>query len=308
MDPITIFLASSAELEADRREFEILIGRSDSNKYQLKLVIWEDFLDVMARTRLQDKYNEKIRSCDIFVLLFFTKVGRYTDEEFTIAHTQFLETGRPRLFIFIKEEPVRLTDLDKEDVLSFYHFREKLEQLGHWPSKYKNIEDLKFQFITQLDKLLGEGPIRQTDLASDLRAGIDEEIAICRTNNIYLYTPFLMRALLRQKNSHTAACLNATRNGYAQLLQLKLDDLLRDMIAQKKGNPFAEEDLLQRPDMQQAIQVAVSEGATVITERHLLLGILSGESGTTRMIKQHLGADWEDFLACAKGSANLTPY
>ncbi len=57
-----IFLASSSELKADRDQFEIFINRKNnewlSKEIFLKLIVWEDFLDAMSKTRLQDEYNE----------------------------------------------------------------------------------------------------------------------------------------------------------------------------------------------------------------------------------------------------------
>jgi hypothetical protein len=54
----SLFLASSNELGADRRAFELLIGRQNKYLHQrglfLDLVIWEDFLDTLSPTRLQD--------------------------------------------------------------------------------------------------------------------------------------------------------------------------------------------------------------------------------------------------------------
>ena len=64
-DTIRIFLASSSELEEDRRDFEIFIGRKNKDWIAkgvfLHLVIWEDFLDAVSKTRLQDEYNKAIR-------------------------------------------------------------------------------------------------------------------------------------------------------------------------------------------------------------------------------------------------------
>ena len=82
---IKLFLASSAELEEDRKEFELFINRKNKELIEknifIRLEIWEDFLDSMSRTSLQDEYNKVINGCDIFVMLFFTKVGKYTLEE-----------------------------------------------------------------------------------------------------------------------------------------------------------------------------------------------------------------------------------
>ena len=62
---IKIFLASSSELEVDREQFEIFINRRNKDYIRkgifLELVIWEDFLDAMAQTRLQDEYNKAIQ-------------------------------------------------------------------------------------------------------------------------------------------------------------------------------------------------------------------------------------------------------
>ena len=84
MNTYKIFLASSAELKDDRDQFELEVSRK-SNDWAakgmiLKVVRWEDFLDALAATRLQDKYNEEISQCAIFVMLFWTKVGQYTEE------------------------------------------------------------------------------------------------------------------------------------------------------------------------------------------------------------------------------------
>ncbi len=86
MQKIKLFLASSSELENDRKEFEIFINRKNkewvAQEVFLELVVWEDFLDAVSKTRLQEEYNQAIKGCELFVMLFFTKVGQYTEEEF----------------------------------------------------------------------------------------------------------------------------------------------------------------------------------------------------------------------------------
>ena len=86
---IKIFLASSAELKDDREQFEQFIGRKNKtlnkNGRFIELVIWEDGIDAMSKTRLQEEYNKAARGCDIFVMLFATKVGAFAREEFEAA-------------------------------------------------------------------------------------------------------------------------------------------------------------------------------------------------------------------------------
>lgn len=158
-----IFLASSAELKEDREQFEIFINRKNkdwvSKGIFLELVIWEDFLDAMSQTRLQDEYNKAIMEADIFVILFFTKVGKYTAEEFEKAFRQFKETNKPFIFTYCKNAPISSGELN-DNVLSLLEFKKKLQQLGHFYTMYKDIDDLKFKFNQQLDKLATNGFIR----------------------------------------------------------------------------------------------------------------------------------------------------
>jgi hypothetical protein len=156
-----IFLASSAELKEDRKEFEIFIGRKNKDWVDkgvfLDLVIWEDFLDAMSQTRLQDEYDKAIRDCDLFVMLFWTKVGQYTEEEFETAFGQFKSTNKPFIFTYFKDAEISVGSANKKDLMSLWAFQEKLSALGHFYTVYKNVDELKFKFNQQLDKLASNG-------------------------------------------------------------------------------------------------------------------------------------------------------
>jgi hypothetical protein len=156
-----LFLASSAELKEDRKEFEIFIGRKNSDWVTkgvfLELVIWEDFLDAVSQTRLQDEYNKAIRECDLFVMLFWTKVGQYTEEEFETAFGQFKTTNKPFIFTYFKDAEISIANANRKGLMSLLAFQEKLSSLGHFQTVYKNVADLKFQFNQQLDKLAANG-------------------------------------------------------------------------------------------------------------------------------------------------------
>jgi hypothetical protein len=157
MKKTTIFLASSSELASDRDQFEIFIGRKNKElvgrQVFLDLVRWEDFLDAMSKTRLQDEYNKAITNCDIFIMLFFTKVGKYTQEEFEHAFKQFKETNKPFIFTYFKDAPLSSGDID-ESVLSLIQFKNKLKELGHFFTVYKNIDELNLKFDRQINKLI----------------------------------------------------------------------------------------------------------------------------------------------------------
>jgi internalin A len=109
----------------------------------------------MSETRLQDEYNKELRSCDIFVSLFFTKTGKFTEEEFDTAHRQFKDTGLPRIYTFFKDADIKTGSAREEDLNSLWAFQKKLRSLGHFYTMYNDIEHLKRQFRDQLDKVAG---------------------------------------------------------------------------------------------------------------------------------------------------------
>ena len=157
MKTIKIFLASSSELKEDRNAFaQFLYTKTISWKDKgvfLEIVQWEEFLDAVSQTRLQDEYNKAIVTCDIFVLLFFTKVGKYTDEEFETAFNQFKQTGKPYIYTYFKDAEITTGNAKKEDLNTLWNFQEKLNKLGHFYTTYKSSEDLLLKFGSQLDKL-----------------------------------------------------------------------------------------------------------------------------------------------------------
>lgn len=161
-----IFLASSAELLADRQAFELFVNRRNKEWVErdvfLELVVWENFLDAMSKTRLQDEYNRAIRECDLFIMLFFTKVGKYTEEEFDTAFHQFQATNRPYILTYFKDAESNTGPVNKRDRMSLMAFQEKLRALGHYQTVYENIEGLQLHFSQQLDKLVANGFIEFT--------------------------------------------------------------------------------------------------------------------------------------------------
>ena len=151
MKKIKIFLASSYELKADRKKLEIEIYRKNKlwadKKVFLHLEIWEDLSARVSPTRSQDEYNIKIGEADLFVLLAYSKVGMYTEEEFEVAFGSFQETKKPFIFTYFKD-----IETGKEDSLEI--FKNKLKELGHFYASYSDFDNLWNQFNKELDRLL----------------------------------------------------------------------------------------------------------------------------------------------------------
>ncbi len=154
---LDIFLACSDELREDRDALDLYMRQLNDSltaggKY-LRVIRWENSLDAMSETRTQDEYNKAVRSCDIFISLFFTKTGQFTREEFYAAHGQFLQTGRPYIYTFFKNADIKTGTAQRADLTSLWDFQEELKRLGHFYSRYDNIDQLKRMFRDQLDKL-----------------------------------------------------------------------------------------------------------------------------------------------------------
>ncbi len=155
---IKIFLASSEEMRDDRDAFDLYFRQQNDRLRKkgiyLEIIRWENFLDAMSKTRLQDEYNQQARVCDIFVSLFMTKTGRYTEEEFDVAYRAFQQNGKPHIYTYFKDAPTSIGKIDKVAMQSLWKFQDKLKELEHFLTPYKDIEELKLHFRAQLDDFL----------------------------------------------------------------------------------------------------------------------------------------------------------
>jgi internalin A len=154
---IRIFLASSEELLKDRDAFELHFRRQNDHRMEsgieLDIVRWENFSNAMSATRKQDDYNQVLQECDIFLSLFATKAGKYTEEEFDAAFAQFKATGSPQIFTFFRDTPTSTASLVRKDAESLWKMQDKLKELGHFYTHYHDENDLNLQFSTQLTKM-----------------------------------------------------------------------------------------------------------------------------------------------------------
>ena len=163
MRTIKIFLASSMELQEDRDALKVFIAdendRLHKKGFYLELIRRENFLDAISDEGLQSEYNKAIRECDIALILFFTKAGKYTQEEFECAYQSFKESRKPLIFTYFKDAPLPISTrlIDKKELSlleSLVNFKERLQEIKHYESSYKNIDHLTNDFKRQLEKML----------------------------------------------------------------------------------------------------------------------------------------------------------
>jgi len=155
---IRIFVASSSELRDERNMFDLHFRQANDlflrRGVYLKIVRWEGARSALSETRTQDDSDGEVARCDIFLSLFFTKAGAFTEEEFDTAERSFRDSGRPLIYTFFKDAEIRTGDASPEDLNSLWAFQRRLTHLGHFWSRYSTIDDLLNKFRVQLDDFL----------------------------------------------------------------------------------------------------------------------------------------------------------
>ena len=223
-----IFLASSNELKDDRIAFELMLGQLNQEWVPrgtfFHLMVWENFIDAMSQNGLQKEYNRAVAECDVFVLLFFTKVGAYTAEEFEAAFGAFNTAKKPLIYTYFKDAVVLTGDID-DSILSLLEFKKRLSKLNHYYTRYRSSEELKWLFSRQLDKLFGDSqglsfditdstPQSQVDTVAlalanrylsevDGRTAVDVtkmKRAVARASELSRHTVFLLAQMIRRSN------------------------------------------------------------------------------------------------------------
>lgn len=222
MDTLRIFIASSSELEQDRKAFREFLSiendRLHNKGVYLELIQWENFLDKVSQTSLQDEYNKELKSSQILICLFYTKAGKYTQQEFDAALQQFKETGSPLIYTYFKSGAPSPYPADQlaHDLTKF---KERLANIGHFYTSYNNIDDLKYQFRKQLDRLEDKGFIvLQEEIKKETKEAVANYFNITNTaiaqgsNNIII-------------QGVTDSSITVNVNGQTQEIEKKLDAL-----------------------------------------------------------------------------------
>ena len=150
MKTIKVFLASGKEMKHDRNAFGNLIRKLDEiyekRGTRIRLFEWEDVDSAYNGGRKQDEYNEHLRASDMFLALFHTYAGRFTQEEFDIAKDERENKGTPKPYVYCRD----LQEGEEEDQ-TLKDFKKYLfEKLKYFFCSYNSEECLNLQFVMQL--------------------------------------------------------------------------------------------------------------------------------------------------------------
>ena len=154
MKKIKIFLASSEELKEERLELAGLIGHInyvlEKSDVKLYLVKWE-YLDAsMSPIHKQEEYNKKLEECDICIVLFWTRFGKYTKTELDTAFSKKGEGCLKKLYVAFKDS----VDNETPELAAFKsNFG---EEYGLPYSTFHDAHELKLEFLRQFDDIQEE--------------------------------------------------------------------------------------------------------------------------------------------------------
>ena len=155
MKTITVFLASSNELNYDRNSFQALIAKLDDiyepRGIRIKCRRWEDFPAYCTGERTQDVYNKTVRSCDMCICMFHKEAGQYTVEEFEQALDEYRTNhSHPKTFVYIRA--LVEGEVETDELKAFKD--ELFKSIGHYWCNYACDDSMNLHFVMQLERLI----------------------------------------------------------------------------------------------------------------------------------------------------------
>ena len=227
MKTIKIFVASSDELREERLELSDLFAHLNRvfkcRGIELEISKWEFLDESMGPLRKQEEYNREIKTCDMCLVLYWTKIGDYTREELETAYNE-LQAGRKpyKLYIYFKE----VGEIGKE-VTDFKAGFEK--RYGHFYCKYENIDTLKLRFVLQLENYQNSGAIKVED--SMVKA---DGIALVSLDNI----PFASNNERYRELKQRIAKLREEINSFETVLKATPNEFIENMLNEKRAKLY----------------------------------------------------------------------
>ena len=227
MKTIKIFVASSDELREERLELSDLFAHLNRvfkcRGIELEISKWEFLDESMGPLHKQEEYNREIKTCDMCLVLYWTKIGDYTREELEVAYNE-LQAGRKpyKLYIYFKE----VGEIGK-DVMEFKAGFER--HYGHFYCKYENIDTLKLRFVLQLENYQNSGAIKVED--SMVKA---DGIALVSLDNI----PFASNNERYRELKQRIAKLREEINSFETVLKATPNEVIENMLNEKRAKLY----------------------------------------------------------------------
>ena len=146
-------------------------------------------------------------------------------------------------------------------------------------------------------------------LAAPLQRTLDAARRDASAADCEFFTPHLLLALLRQKDSLAREAIDSVQRGLAK----KIEDALSAYRARAQLGRYVDFDWRERKDIRAAQVIAVRQGSSVVTAGHLLVAVLESTSNTQRWLVAQLGSDLVDSIKAkaltlrSVAARNVTP-
>lgn len=148
MKTLKIFLASSNELQPEREMMASLANSLNTvlEKQGVNVIVvqWENLDASMGVNHKQEDYNEKLRECDMCMVLYWTKFGMYTKSELETAFNELKAGHNPKkVYVYFKEDESTVAE-------ELMEFRDSFPtRYGHFYTPFSNFDTLKAHFLLQ---------------------------------------------------------------------------------------------------------------------------------------------------------------
>ena len=227
MRTIKVFLASSEELGQERLEIGDLFSHINTifNRRGIHLEVskWEYLDESMGPLRKQDEYNREIKTCDICMVLYWTRIGEYTNEELETAYTE-LQAGRKpyKIYLYFKEVGVPTPEIEafKKELYSKY---------SHFYGKFQNIDTLKLRFLLQLESYVNSGAVK----VENSQVMVDT-VAVAHLDNI----PFAAQNSHYKELKERLAKIEEEIKAFEAVLAVQANDTIQSLLNAKKSEHY----------------------------------------------------------------------
>ena len=227
MRTIKVFLASSEELGQERLEIGDLFSHINTifNRRGIHLEVskWEYLDESMGPLRKQDEYNREIKTCDICMVLYWTRIGEYTNEELETAYTE-LQAGRKpyKIYLYFKEVGVPTPEIEafKKELYSKY---------SHFYGKFQNIDTLKLRFLLQLESYVNSGAVK----VENSQVMVDT-VAVAHLDNV----PFAAQNSHYKELKERLAKIEEEIKAFEAVLAVQANDTIQSLLNAKKSEHY----------------------------------------------------------------------
>jgi hypothetical protein len=148
---------------------------------------------------------------------------------------------------------------------------------------------------------------RAVPLAGALSAALEASRASCAAQGRAFYTLDLLLVLVDLPGGRVASCLDQARAGASSEVREWLHRTLAE-LAGLNTHPFQRFEWVERPEVRQAQDLALEDGTGIVTEVHLFMGALGGDSSSVESLARLLGSAGATVKAAADRMRRELPH